>query len=148
MTKDPIAFELFNEIGIVDQLMSAMMTNALPRGMTKAQFSVLNHFVRLQVEAKSPAALATAFQVRRPTMTSTLSRLENAGLVAIRADPQDGRAKLVAITEAGRQMRERCISALASLIPVIAPVMTDDEMQALLPLMRKLRIRLDALRDD
>lgn len=79
-----------------------MLTNALPRGMTKAQFTVLNHFVRLEISEKLPADLARAFQVSRPTITSTLARMEGAGLVAIRTEPRDGRAKLVSITATGR----------------------------------------------
>lgn len=147
MTTDPLAFEFFNEIGIIDQLVSTMLTNALPQGMTKAQFTVLNHFVRLDIAEKSPADLASAFQVRRPTITSTLARMESTGLVAMRVDPRDGRAKLVSITAAGREMREKCISALAMMIPMIEPVITDAEMQALLPKLRKLRTGLDMLRE-
>lgn len=147
MTTDPLAFEFFNEIGIIDQLVTTMLTNALPQGMTKAQFAVLNHFVRLEIAEKSPADLASAFQVRRPTMTSTLGRMKSSGLVAIRDDPRDGRAKLVSITAAGRDMREKCVSALATTIPTIEPIVTNSEMQALLPKLRKLRIGLDKLRE-
>ncbi len=147
MKTDPLAFEFFNEIGIIDQLVSTMLTNVLPPGMTRAQFTVLNHFVRLGITEKSPAALASAFQLRRPTISSTLARMESSGLVAIRSDPEDGRAKLVSITAAGRDTRENCISALASMIPIIGSVISEAEMQALLPNLRKLRIGLDALRN-
>ena len=147
MTSTPLTFEFFNEIGIIDQLASTMFVNALPAGMTKAQFTVLNHFVRLNLNEKSPADLANAFQVRRPTMTSTLARMQQAGLVRIRHDPNDGRAKLVAITAAGRDMRERCIFGLANLIPAMASIISDEEMQALLPTLKKLRAALDSARD-
>lgn len=92
---DPTGFEFFNEIGIIDQLAGTMFERALPTGMTRAQFTVLNHFVRLGHKERSPAQLASAFQVTRPTMTSTLARMARDGLVAIRDDPTDGRAKLV-----------------------------------------------------
>ena len=147
MTTDPLAFEFFNEIGIIDQLVSTLLTNALPKGMTKAQFSVLNHFVRLNIAEKSPADLASAFQVRRPTMTSTLARMESTGLVVLRGNPHDGRAKLVSLTPAGRDMRERCIAALATLRPTIAHLIDDDEMRDILPTLRKLRMGLDAQRN-
>lgn len=147
MTTDPLAFEFFNEIGIIDQLVSTLLTNALPKGMTKAQFSVLNHFVRLNIAEKSPADLASAFQVRRPTMTSTLARMESTGLITLRGNPHDGRAKLVSITPAGRDMRERCIAALETLRPTIAQLIDDDEMRDILPTLRKLRMGLDAQRN-
>ena len=147
MTDDPLAFEVFNEIGIIDQLAGNMFASVMPPGMTQAQFTILNHFVRLGVVEKSPADLANAFQVTRPTMTSTLSRMERAGLVSIRPDPADGRAKLVSLTSAGRTMRENCIAALLPLLPLINSVMSDAELGALLPALRKIRIKLDALRD-
>ncbi len=147
MTNDPLAFEVFNEIGIIDQLAGAMLASVMPTGMTQAQFTVLNHFVRLNVIEKSPADLANAFQLTRPTMTSTLSRMERAGLVTIRPDPADGRAKLVSLTSEGRAMRETCISALLPLLPLINSVVSNAELSALLPALRKIRIKLDALRD-
>lgn len=147
MTDDPLAFEVFNEIGIIDQLASAMLASVMPAGMTQAQFTVLNHFVRLSVVEKSPADLANAFQLTRPTMTSTLSRMERAGLVTIRPDPADGRAKLVSITSEGRAMRENCISALLPLLPLINSVVSNAELSELLPALRKIRVKLDALRD-
>ena len=146
MTADPLVFSFFNEIGIIDQLIGTMLTNALPCGMTKAQFTVLNHFVRLDLLDKSPAALAEAFQVRRPTITSTLARMEAAGLIAIRLDPKDGRAKLVSITAAGREMRERCVDALQIMIPMMDSVVTDPEIRELLPVLHKIRAGLDNLR--
>ncbi|MBK8628893.1 MAG: MarR family transcriptional regulator [Sphingomonadales bacterium] len=147
MTQDPLAFEFFNEIGILEQLSGALLDGVLPKGMTRAQFSVLNHFVRLDVAEKSPAALASAFQVTRPTMTSTLGRMEKNGLISIRADPQDGRAKLVSLTPAGRAMRETCLSALAPMVPVLNGMVSQEEMNDLLPRLRAIRIRLDAARN-
>ena len=147
MTQDPIAFEFFNEIGIIDQLISTMLTNRLPTGMSIAQFTVLNHFVRLKLDEKSPADLASAFQVSRPTMTSTLARMERAGLIAVRADPHDGRAKRVSLTDAGRAMRERCIAAVTELAPIIGGIASDDDLKAMLPALRQIRQGLDRLRD-
>ena len=147
MTDDPLAFEVFNEIGIIDQLAGTMFASVMPAGMTQAQFTVLNHFVRLGVAEKSPADLANAFQITRPTMTSTLSRMERAGLISVRPDPSDGRAKLVSLTPEGRKMREKCISALLPLLPMISAVVSNHELSELLPALRKIRIKLDALRD-
>ncbi len=45
-------------------------------------------------------------------------------------------------------MREKCIAALAKMIPIIEPVITNTELQALLPNLRKIRIGLDSLRDE
>lgn len=147
MSADPPVFQLFNEIGIINQLSTRMFERALPKGMTQAQFTVLNHFIRLGLDEKSPAELASAFQITRPTMTSTLARMERAGLVAIKADPRDGRAKRVSLTEKGRTMREACIVAGAALVPVVGALMTNAELAAILPLLTRLRSALDHMRD-
>ncbi len=147
MTEEPIAFEVFNEIGIINQLTVTMFTQALPKGMTIAQFTVLSHFVRLQLDEKSPAALASAFQLTRATMTSTLGRMERSGLIAIRADPRDGRAKLVSLTEKGRRMRDQCVQAIGPLVPLVEGVIPRGDLEAILPQLREMRIALDSMRD-
>lgn len=147
MSQTPIAFEFFNEIGIIDQLAGTILERALPAGMTRAQFAVLNHFVRLGHHERSPAQLASAFQVTRPTMTSTLSRLARDGLVAIRDDPADGRAKLVSLTPQGRAAREAAIAAVATVLPLLDGILDPGEVETILPILRRLRIALDAARD-
>ena len=47
-------------------------------------------------------------------MTSIVDRLEAAGLVARRRHPEDGRAVLAEITEAGRQLVERATADLVA----------------------------------
>ncbi len=145
--KEPLAFQVFNEIGIINQLTSAAFAAVLPKGMTIAQFTVLNHFFRLGHEQRSPAQLASAFQITRPTMTSTLARMDKAGLVAIKPDPRDGRGKLVSVTAAGRQMRELCLQRLAGPLADADAVLSSETLEALLPLLQDVRAKLDRLRD-
>jgi DNA-binding MarR family transcriptional regulator len=145
-SEDPPAFSLLNEISIIDQLSGTMFERVLPKGMTRAQFGILNHFVRLGHEARSPAQLASAFQVTRPTMTSTLDKLARRGLIAIRADPDDGRGKLVSLTPEGRAMREQCVAAAAQLTPLLGELASEAELKLMLPLLRRIRATLDAAR--
>ncbi len=147
MTEPPKLFALFNEIGIINQLASASFAAVLPERMTLAQFSVLNHYVRLEPGAKAPKDLANAFQVTRATMTSTLARLERAGLVAIAPNPEDGRGKLVSITKKGRAMREDCIARLQGPLADANAILDDEEVAALLPLLASVRSKLDRARD-
>lgn len=147
MAKTAIAFDFFNEIGIIDQLAGTILERALPAGMTRAQFAVLNHFVRLGHDERSPAQLASAFQVTRPTMTSTLARLAREGLVAIRDDPADGRAKLVSLTPQGRAARDAAMIAVGTVLPLLDGILDPGEVETILPILRRLRIALDAARD-
>lgn len=145
--KGPLAFQLFTEIAIINQLAQAGFAAVLPKGMTIAQFTVLNHFVRLGHDQQSPAQLASAFQITRPTMTSTLARMEKAELVAIRPDPEDGRAKLVSVTAAGEKMRELCLQRLAGPLADADALLSSETLAQLLPLLQEVRAKLDQLRD-
>ena len=147
MNKTIPAFELFNEIGIINQLATTMFERVLPKGMTQAQFTVLNHFVRLGHQERSPAQLAFAFQVTRPTMTSTLSRMERAGLILVRADPRDGRGKLVSLTEKGHAMRETCLAAASTLFPILDGLISRNEFDAMMTRLTRLRKALDEMRN-
>lgn len=147
MTDDPLAFQLFTEIGIIDQLGGAAFERALPVGLTRAQFGVLQHLSRRARPSQSPGTIAAAMQVSRATMTSTLGRLAKRGLVAIEDDPADGRGKQVRLTDAGETLRQACIAAIMPLLPLVGQALTAAEQDQLLGLLRKLREVLDAARD-
>ncbi len=110
-TDDPALWRLFTEVGIIEQLARHKLESSMPEGLKISQFGVLNHLVRLG-GTWSPVRLASAFQVTKAAMTNTVGRLEKRGLVEVVADPDDGRGKLVSITDAGRDMRERCIKSV------------------------------------
>lgn len=147
MTNDPHAFQLFTEIGIIDQLAGTAFDRALPRGMTRAQFTVLHHLSRQRGQSQAPARMAAAIQVSRATMTSTVNRLARRGLVHVIPDPADGRGKLVHLTAAGAAMREACIAAVAPLLARVEEAIPVAQCNELLAALRELRIWLDRERD-
>jgi DNA-binding MarR family transcriptional regulator len=55
----------------------------------------------------TPSELAEAEQVRRPTATRIVARLEEAGLVERASDPSDGRVSLVSASAEGRTLLRR-----------------------------------------
>ena len=112
---DDEVFAYFNEIGIISQLATGLFEQHLPEGLTQSQFSVLNWFVRVDVEA-TPGRLARAFQVTGGAMTNTLKKLESKGLVKVEPDAKSGRQKRVTMTKKGRRVREDAIKAVAPLL--------------------------------
>jgi DNA-binding MarR family transcriptional regulator len=142
---DPVGFRVMNEIGIISQLGATLFERVMPDGMTLAQFTVLNRFVRIEGPS-SPLELARAFQVTKGTMSSTLQRLEAHGWIAVRPDPADGRAKRVTITASGRRARN---DALAELKPVIVELEAafGRSLADALPFLLELRTYLDRRRD-
>ncbi|MCZ8108482.1 MAG: MarR family winged helix-turn-helix transcriptional regulator [Burkholderiales bacterium] len=139
-------FRLFNEIGIIGQLSRTLLEARLPPGFVTAQFSVLNHLVRFG-DGSTPLAIAQAFQVPKNSMTHSLTVLEREGLIEIRKNPQDGRSKLVFITDAGRKFRAEAIDSLAPDIKRIATAFPPEFVARLLPDLEMLRKFLDADRD-
>jgi DNA-binding MarR family transcriptional regulator len=110
-SSDPAAFRFFNEVGIIEQLARTRFDRVLPKNMSVAQFSVLNHFVRLGGE-RSLVELARAFQVSKPAMGKLVQRLAAQRLLALRGNPDDSRGKLVSLTPRGAAARDAAIVAL------------------------------------
>lgn len=143
---DPPLFALLNEIAIIEHLARNRLERLLPDGLRVSHFVVLNHLTRMG-DGRSPARIARAVQVERPAMTNTLQKLEARGLVRLAPHPRDGRGKLVYLTEAGRAARAAAVAVAASAVAPIAAGITPAEVEAALPLLRRLRAALDAARD-
>lgn len=138
-------FQLFNEVGIIAQLSANKFERVLPHGMTLAQFSLLNHCVRLG-DGWTPARLAAAFQVTRGTMTSTLQKLEAKGFIRVDPDATDARSKRVFLTPAGKQAREASLKALAPELAQLPEGFPPELAAEILPALERLRIWLDTHR--
>ncbi|MEG3619431.1 MarR family transcriptional regulator [Magnetovibrio sp. PR-2] len=148
MTKtpqDPDIFRLLTEVGIIEQLARNQLERNLPDDLRMSQFAVLNHLVRLGGEW-SPLRLATAFQLTKGAMTNTVQKLEARGFVKVGQDPNDGRGKLVSITEEGHAMRSLCVQRLAPLIAELSSVVPQSELKSTLPTLEKIRKHLDTNR--
>jgi DNA-binding MarR family transcriptional regulator len=61
-------------------------------------------FQRIGPDGSRPSELAEAAQLSKQTLGSILDQLERAGYVARVPDPRDGRARLVTVTELGREL--------------------------------------------
>ena len=139
-------FRLFNEIGIINQLSSALFQKRLPDGLHVSHFSVLNHLVRLG-DGKTPLSIAEAFQVSKGTMTHTLSTLSKRGLVRLAPHETDGRSKLVYITDEGRAFQQQAVASLAPAVMKFQDLIDIDELVTILPKLEELRETLDNNRD-
>lgn len=139
-------FQLFNEIGIIDQLVTARFSRVLAPDLNPSEFGVLNHFVRVG-GVKSPSRLARIFQMTKPSMTAILGKLERKGFVEIVGSEEDRRRKIVSITQAGRAARERAIKAVVPLIERVEAGQDMQQLRSILPTLVDLRSYLDAERN-
>ncbi|MEM6275533.1 MAG: MarR family transcriptional regulator [Pseudomonadota bacterium] len=139
-------FELFNEIGIINQLSRAFFEARLPNGMVLPHFSVLNHLMRVG-EGRTPLQIARAFQVPKNSMTHTLAGLEKRGLIEVRPHPSDRRSKTIWLTDAGRAFRGEAMARVGRDMAPVLPEMEPEDVQQTLAFLKSLREVLDRARD-
>ena len=143
---DPLMFQFFTEIGIIEQLARAQFESVLPDGLKISQFSVLNHLVRLG-DNQSPMHLAKAFQVTKGAITNTVQRLESRGLVKVIADPSDGRGKHICLTAKGRAIREECVHNIEPFMNELKDSLGKESFARALPILQQIRQTLDIKRN-
>lgn len=150
MSKKPTArdslFDFFNEVGIINQLASALFSKHLPEGVHVSHFAIINHMVRLG-DVRTPHQLARAMQVSKATMSHSLGILQARNFVSVESHPEDGRSKTVRLTEAGRTFRGEAIRKLQTALQPIAASIDPVEITAALPTLRMVRAVLDAERN-
>ena len=139
-------FEFFNEVGIINQLATALFSKRLPDGLHVSHFSLLNNLVRLG-DGKTPLALSQAFQVPKTTMTNTLMVLSNREFIDIRPNQTDKRSKLVFLTEQGRIFHQHAIQSMGSVVGQFSAQLNPEAIAELLPELRRIREFLDDHRD-
>ncbi len=95
------------------QLMLAAVDRALrPFSLSFARFEMLR-LLAFTREGRMPMASATArLQVHPASVTNTVDRLERDGLVRREPHPDDGRAAMLTLTDAGRRVAEEATDAL------------------------------------
>src|SRR5690348_11807 len=92
----------------------------------------------------SPGALLRATLVTSGTMTNRIDRLEQAGLVRRRPDPQDKRGVLVTLTSAGRSRADDALADLLKAERTLLASLPAENRGVLADLLRVLLAPLDA----
>jgi DNA-binding MarR family transcriptional regulator len=141
-----LLFELFTEIGIIEQLSRALLEARLPDGIIAPHFAVLSHLMRGR-DGQTPLTLARAFQTPKTSMTHTLKVLEKRGLIDLRSNPDDGRSKQAWITDIGRTLIESTIKDLAATYSKFSEDLDMQSLGQIKPVLSELRSYLDDQRD-
>ena len=92
----------------------------------------------------SPTGLFRSLMLSSGAMTSRIDRLEEAGLVERRPDPEDRRGIRVALTPRGKQLIDRAVEAHAGNQDRILVGLSAADRKQLAALLRKLLVSLDA----
>jgi DNA-binding MarR family transcriptional regulator len=86
----------------------------------------------------SPTRLYEAAMISSGGMTNRLDRLEHAGLIERRPDPNDRRGKLIALTTAGKRITDETITRHVANEQKLLSALTAAEQEKLNALLRKL----------
>ena len=132
----------------VNQLMNAALRAAdalfAPHGITVGEFDVLAALRRGgRGTVLTPTALARVAMISPAGMTNRLNRLEAAGLIVRRPDPDDRRGSLVELTAAGYTTADRAIEDLVAAENELFAELSATERQRLDRILDKLIDRVD-----
>lgn len=95
------------------QLLLAKVDATLkPFALSFARYEVLRLLAFSRTGRLPLSSVVARLQVHPTTVTSTAERLVRDGLIVREPHPHDGRAALLALTEAGRELVERATEAL------------------------------------
>lgn len=78
------------------------------------------------------------FQLKNPTVTGILNRLEEKGYITRRRNPEDGRYRIIEVTEKGDQVMAEMGEEAKDLDERIYDCMTDEEQAKLLELLDRI----------
>ncbi len=108
-------------------------------GLRPGEFDVLAALRRAGPPfALSPTALYEGAMITSSAMTNRIDRLEAAGLVTRRPDPEDRRGRRVVLTASGRALIDRVIAAHVANEARVLAGLTEAEQHSLAALLRKL----------
>jgi DNA-binding MarR family transcriptional regulator len=132
----------------LNQLMNAALRGAealvTPHGITVGEFDVLAALRRAGAgTVLTPTTLARVAMISPAGMTNRLNRLEAAGLIVRRPDPDDRRGSLVQLTATGHETADRAVEDLVAAENQLFAELSATERQRLDRVLDKLIDRLD-----
>jgi DNA-binding MarR family transcriptional regulator len=139
---------MVRELAIVHQLMTTRLNRALrPLGLTMTHTSLLMHLTG-HPEGATIGDIADAMEVNQPAVSKTVKVLADRGAVSVHLDPADARRRTVRLTAAGGALIGEAMQAMHPEASRGLQDLDDEGLATLTGLLRTVRIRLDAGRDD
>ncbi len=118
-----------------------------PYGLTFARYEALV-LLTFSREGELPMSkIGERLMVHPTSVTNTIDRLQSAGLVAKRPNPNDGRGTLASITDKGREVCEATTRELMA-IDFGLGVYDSEECRQIFEMLRPLRIAADDFQED
>ncbi|WP_424950910.1 MarR family winged helix-turn-helix transcriptional regulator [Deinococcus sp.] len=110
--------------------------------VTRPQYSVLR--LLLEEGGQTANALSSHMGVTPGNLTGVIDRLESAGLVQRRRDPQDRRCVTLSLTEAGEAKAREIIPGIRGRVQNLFAALGSEELGAFQDSLKRLEAALDA----
>lgn len=127
----------------IEQLKRARMQEVLlSLGLTPGHGQARTLMTLLRLERASQKELAGECLLDVTTMSRTLDRLQNMGLVERRRDPMSRRTFRVSLTEEGKKLAEKVAEEFSRIDEAICMGFSDEELEKLLSQLERVRENL------
>jgi MarR family transcriptional regulator, transcriptional regulator for hemolysin len=129
-------------IGLLLTRTAKVVSRAFDEALTEAGGSLPTWLVLVSLQGQTHGAqrgLADAVGIEGPTLTHHLNRMEAAGLVTRRRDPDNRRAHRVELTRDGEAAFRRLVQTVAAFNARLRAGLADRELTALRGLLDRLR---------
>ena len=141
VTEEQLATEVGTLLRLIHPVKAAVAREGAGLGHDRSAMLLL--FPLMQAPQR-PGALAEQCHADPSTISRQVAELVRLGLVRREPDPSDGRASLLAITDAGRQVCERVRTVRRELLAAAVAGWTDAELATFADLLSRFNGALDA----
>ena len=140
-------FDKLNSAGFLVNHVARLFAEGLrlkiaPLGIVPGQFPALLEL--WEKDGQTQKQLVEKLDIEQATMANTLSRMERDGLIVRKEHPQDGRAKLIYLTQKAKIIRDEAYQAANDTNALALRGFSDKEREQFLALINK---AIAALRD-
>lgn len=127
----------------IEQLKRARIQEVLlSLGLTPGHGQARTLMALLRLESASQKELAVECLLDVTTMSRTLDRLQNMGLVERRRDPMSRRTFRVSLTEEGKKLAKKVAEEFSKIDEAICMGFSDEELEKLLSQLERVRENL------
>ena len=109
-----------------------------PYDLTNSQYKILKYLLTNPPDTVRQVDIERYFSMTNPTVTGLVQTLEHKGMIERRTNPDDSRSKILCPTQKTIAMRDLLYQLGDSLEEKFAGVLTHDEREILIRLLKKL----------
>jgi DNA-binding MarR family transcriptional regulator len=139
---DASSKSILMRISLLSDAFTAQLTEALkPFGLTPIVYHILTQLrIRGPSFQMSPKEILEVMRLTSGGTSNILDRMERDRLIERRSDPKDGRALLIKLTQKGKGLVEKAMSAQAQIESLVTKELAESERQVMTKLLKKLSI--------